>query len=224
MTTRSSHRWLGKPGGFDALHCSLRFPSLSPHGIPLLAPQHWRLPEDFRLLPYRSRLDRLDRERDVCHFFLDDYRFESTWNQPEVGLRHVSGYFATCSPDFSLYPDWPRAAQLWNTYRSRWVARFWQSRGARVIPTVNWSDAQSFEFCFDGLHPRQVLAIGTADFRRAPVERRFVAGLEAMLARLRPMALIVYGRLRPPQRDLIVASGCRLLEVPPAWERLREIA
>jgi hypothetical protein len=224
VTTRSSHRWLGKPGGFDALHCSLLFPSASAEGIPQLLPQDWTLPDDIRLMPYRSRLDRLDRGRDICHFFLDDYRFESTWNAPEVGLRHVAGYFAACSPDFSLYPDWPRAAQVWNTYRARWVARFWQHRGIRVVPTVNWSDRRSHAFCFDGLCIRQILAIATADVRRAHVERRFAAGLAAMLERLQPEALIVYGRLTRAHRARLEQAGCRLIEVAPAWERLRAIA
>lgn len=223
MTTRSSDNWLGKPGGFDALRCAKLWPSYSTFGIPLLLRQDFELPEGLRLLPYRSRLDRLDSERDVCHCFLDDYRFESTWNAPEVGLRHVSGYFAACSPDFSLYPQWPKAAQIWNTYRARWVARVWQERGVRVVPTVNWSDPASFEFAFDGIREGQTLAISTADFRREHVARRFGAGLDALLQRLRPTTLLVYGRLKCRHRDACDYAGCRVIEVAPAWERLREI-
>jgi hypothetical protein len=224
VTTRSSGNWLGKPGGFDALHCARLWPSYSSFGIPMLLRQDFDLPEDFELKPYRSRLDRLDRARDICHCFLDDYRFESTWNQPEVGLRHVSGYYAALSPDFSLYPSWPAAAQIWNTYRARWIARFWQERGVRVIPTVNWSDAQSFAFCFDGIPRGQILAIASADFRRAHVLRRFGAGLDALLARCRPTTLLVYGHLRDRHRDACAYAGCRVLEIAPAWERLRALA
>ncbi|MBK1629610.1 hypothetical protein CKO31_02420 [Thiohalocapsa halophila] len=85
MTTRSSDNWLGKPGGFDALHCSLLFPSASSYGIPRLEAQDWALPDDFRLLPYRSRLDRLDLRRDICHCFLDDYRNACCW-PPRIRL------------------------------------------------------------------------------------------------------------------------------------------
>ncbi len=162
------------------------------------------------MLPYRSRLDRLDPARDLCHFYLDDYRFEAVWNRPAPGARHVAGYFATCSPDFSLYPDWPLAAQIWNTYRSRWLARYWQAGGLRVIPTLNWSDAASFAFCFDGIPSGQILTIAVADLRRPHVERRFRAGLEAMLARLRPRQLLVYGRLP-------YDPGCPVIEVRPDW-------
>ena len=116
--TRSSANWTAYPGGYDALHCERHiWASDSPLGIPMLQAQTFDVPLDFRLLPYRSRLDRLDPDRDCCHFYLDDYRFESTWTRLDIGARHVAGYFATLTPDFSLYPDWPLAAQLWNTYR-----------------------------------------------------------------------------------------------------------
>lgn len=220
--TRSSANWAAQPGGYDALHCERRiWPSDSPHGIPSLQPQRFDLPADFRLLPYRSRLDRLDPNRDLCHFYLDDYRFESTWTRLDVGARHVAGYFATLTPDFSLYPDWPIAAQLWNTYRSRWLGRFWQEGGLRVIPTVNWSDWRSFAFCFEGIPLGQLLSIGTADCRRAHVQRRFDLGLWAMLERLQPRALIVYGHLQPRHRRRIERDGCHILEIAPAWEQWR---
>jgi hypothetical protein len=63
--TRSSANWTDRPGGYDALHCERAiWPSDSPFGIPDLLPQTFDLPPDVRLLPYRSRLDRLDRDRD----------------------------------------------------------------------------------------------------------------------------------------------------------------
>jgi len=83
--TRSSANWIGRPGSFDPLHCSRLLPSASPFGIPDLLPQAFEIPEDFRLLPYRSRLDQLDPSSDICHFYLDDYRFEATWNRIEPG-------------------------------------------------------------------------------------------------------------------------------------------
>jgi len=142
------------------------------------------------------------------------FRFETVWNRPEPSWRHVSGYFATMTPDFSLYATWPTAVQIWNTYRSRWMGRFWQERGCRVIPTMNWSDEASLEFCFDGVAENQVLTISVADLRRPHVERRFRAGLAVMIERLCPRLLLVYGHLR-------FDSGCSVLEVPPAWTTLR---
>jgi hypothetical protein len=45
-----------------------------------------------------------------------------------------------------------------------------------------------------------------------------------MLERLEPEALIVYGRLIRADRERIEQSGCRLIDVAPARERLRAIA
>jgi hypothetical protein len=215
MATRSSHNWKERPGSFDVLHCERLFPSSSSFGIPDLLPQTFDLPADFRLMPYRSRKDRL-RPGDICHFYLDDYRFESAWNRPTLGWRHVSAYFATCTPDFSLYPNWPQAAQVWNTYRSRWLGRLWQESGARVIPTVNWSDRASFAFCFDGIPPGQILTISVPDQRRPRVVARFREGVEAMVDRLRPRLLLVYGRMP-------FDPGCPVLQTRAAWEGLRDL-
>ena len=106
--------------------------------------------------------------------------------------------------------------QVWNTYRSRWVARYWQEQGTRVIPTVNWSDEASFAFCVDGIPDGQALTISVADLRRPHVERRFRAGVEAMVERLRPRLLVVYG-------SLPFDPGCDLVEVAPDWKRLRAV-
>jgi len=48
------------------------------------------LPEDFRLQPYRTK--RVDKDRDLCHFYLDDYRFETTWNKPHAALIDLLRY------------------------------------------------------------------------------------------------------------------------------------
>lgn len=214
--TRSTANWTGRPGSFDPLHCSRLLPSSSPHGIPDLQPQTFDLPASLRLMPYRSRLDRLDPARDICHFYLDDYRFETAWNRIEPGWRHVRAYYAACTPDFSLYPQWPRAVQLWNTYRTRYLGRYWQERGCRVIPTVNWSNRASYDFCFDGIPPGQIVSLSVSDLRRPHVERRFRDGLAQMIERLRPRLLLIYGRLR-------FDPGCERIEIPPAWEHLRRL-
>jgi hypothetical protein len=111
----------------------------------------------------------------VCHFFLHDDRFEAAWNRPMVSLEVVRRYRAVLTPDFSLYRDMPLAGQLWNTYRTRWMGRFWQEQGLLVIPTVRWSTPASYRFCFVGIARGQVVATGTPDLRD-PVTRRCLSG------------------------------------------------
>ncbi|WP_445005146.1 DUF4417 domain-containing protein [Halomonas mongoliensis] len=132
------------------------FPSTSPIGIPDLMPQDFSsLPDGFRLQPYRTK--RVDDSRD---FYLDDYRFETTWNKPNAALIHLRSYWAVMTSAFSLYPQWPAVVNQWNTYRSRWLGRWWQSQGLRVIPTVNWADETSYAYCFDGIPTGQIISIG----------------------------------------------------------------
>ena len=165
-------------------------------------------------MPYRTRRPRPDS--DICHCYLDDYRFESAWHRPIEGAGHAARYYAACTPDFSLYPTWPTAVQIWNTYRSRWVGRWWQAQGLRVIPTVNWSDEQSFGFCFDGIPRYQILTLAVADLRKPHVAERFRLGVEAMVDTLSPRLLLVYGRMP-------FDPGCNVLEIPPGWVGLRQL-
>ncbi|MCF7994979.1 MAG: DUF4417 domain-containing protein [Chromatiaceae bacterium] len=216
--TRSSGNWTAQPGGYDALHCERHiWPSEEgTYGIPSLQPQTFDLPPNLRLLPYRSRLDRLDPNRDVCHFYLDDYRFESTWTRLDIGACHVSGYFATLTPRLQPLSRLAHRRSALEHLPKPLARSLLAGGGLRVIPTVNWSDQHSFTFCFDGTPPGQLLSIGTADCRRTHVQRRFDAGLAAMLERLQPRALIVYCRLQPQQRHLIEHSGCQLYPIAPA--------
>ena len=109
------------------------------------------------------------------------------------------------SPDFSLYREWPLTLQLWNVYRNRWCGRFWQSQGFRVIPTVSWSTAASYDFCFLGIPRRGAVAVSAVGVRQQdPVARQlFVDGFREMVARLEPVLVLSYGRLPAPCSELV---------------------
>ncbi|MGH8476955.1 MAG: DUF4417 domain-containing protein, partial [Methylococcales bacterium] len=73
---------------------------------------------------------------------------------------------------------------MWNTYRTRWTGRWWQEHGIRVIPTVNWSDEESFEYCFAGIPQHQIASIAVPDMRKKDVERQFESGYKEMQRQL----------------------------------------
>ena len=66
----------------------------------------------------------------AVHFYMDDYKFECVWNQPERYLRKLSQYRFVLTPDFSLYTNMPLAMQIWNVFRGQWCGAFWQANGA----------------------------------------------------------------------------------------------
>lgn len=224
--TRTSQRWLSQPGSFDALHAQQLFPSGNEYGIPDLLPTSAaRIPA--WLVPYRQRI-RADRSLDegAVHFFLDDYRFETVWNRPVKALEALALYRMVLTPDFSLYRDWPLMLQLWNTYRNRWCGRFWQEQGFTVIPTVSWSTAASYDFCFLGVPRRGVVAVSAVGVNLstssrqasdAPLEYRlFVDGFTEMVQRLEPLVVLSYGRLPAACYELV-----EVVSYPTRWTSIR---
>ncbi len=77
----------------------------------------------------------------LLNFYCDDYKFEVVWNQHVQFLERLKTYklAGVCSPDFSTYWKLPLAIKLFQNYRSRWVARYWQEAGIRIIPSLSRS-------------------------------------------------------------------------------------
>lgn len=153
-------------------------------------------PVDFTptaLLPFNRARTSADFDR-TLHFFIDDYQFERVWNAPQRYLGLVLGFEAVLTPDFSLYMDMPLPMQQWNEYRRRALGNWWQRNGARVIPTLSWSDERSYGFCFDGLPKRSTVAVSTVGVRGddAALEA-WRAGMTAAMKRLRPARVLLYG-------------------------------
>jgi hypothetical protein len=152
---------------------------------------------------------------------VDDYRFETAWSRPLQTLVGLGGYGSVLTPDFSLYRNWPKAVQLWNTYRTRWLGAFWQAHGLKVIPSVGWSTPDSFEYCFLGLPVGMVVAIAATDYRDKIAKRLFMLGFEAMLKIVQPSQILCYGSLPSElaSTDLIRAL---VIEYPTRWTNLRD--
>ena len=126
----------------------------------------------------------------MVHFFLYDYRFERVWKNPDNDIEKLSRYRAVLSPDFSMYLEMAPVMQLYNVFRNRWCGAYWASKGIRVIPTVNWGDESTFDFCFEGIEKGSIVAVSTYmasehDNRRDQKEW-FMAGYNEMLQRIEP--------------------------------------
>lgn len=129
------------------------------------------------------------------HFFIDDYRFADVWRHPDRYVTRLREFAAVLSPDFSMYTDMPLALQIYNHYRKQWLAAYWQRLGVNVIPTISWSDARSFEFCFDGVPQRSVVAVSSVGCMvRKDAKKGFEAGFEEMMKRLQPSVVLYYGK------------------------------
>ena len=79
------------------------------------------------------------------HFFVDDYRFNGVYNNPEKSLAKYSQYAFLLTPDFSTYADMSLWRQLESVAKNRWCGAYWQSKGLTVIPTISWSTPSSYD-------------------------------------------------------------------------------
>lgn len=137
------------------------------------------------------------KKRDgAVHFFLDDYQFERVWNRPELYLDKFREFEAIIAPDFSLYLDMPVAMQIWNCYRARLLAQWYQSQGVNVIPNITFSDKLSYDWCFDGMPENSTLAISSVGTAKRPDARElFKNGLFEAIQRLSPKRILFWGKI-----------------------------
>jgi hypothetical protein len=165
-------------------------------GIPSLSPdtlcQH--VPDRFFL--WRTKKLSEARGCTLC-FYCWDAKLEQLWRRPthysHLFLRH--GVAALIEPDYSLWADDPLVVQAYNTYRTRFLGRYWQEAGLQVIPSLNWSDARSFSFCFAGIpHNAPVVATVCRTPGGDDCDRRaFLRGLAEAVKQVRPRNVLVYG-------------------------------
>lgn len=163
------------------------FISSNSYGIPDIKADEFDIKE---LIPYRVDANR----NGTAHFFLDDYRFERCWKNPDSQIEELEKYDGVLSPDFSMYTNYPEAMQIWQVYRNRWCACYWQSFGIKVIPTVSWSDEESFKYCFLGIPKHSIVAIGTVGvLTNDEAKTLFMNGFKEMLKQLEPKLILSYG-------------------------------
>lgn len=133
-----------------------------------------------------------EKETDkIVHFFLDDYKFEILWKDPEPRIAKLKEYHAVLSPQFSLYTEMPLAVQIHQVFKSRWCGAYFQSKGLKVIPSLVWGEPDTFWFSFDGIDEGSVVAVSTIGMRTE--KDLFMAGYKEMLRRIKPKAIICYG-------------------------------
>lgn len=141
------------------------------------------------------------------HFFVDDYRFNGIYKNPERTLEKFRQYAFLLTPDFSTYADMNIWRQVESVAWNRWVGAYWQNNGLTVIPTISWSSRRSFDFCFDGVEKNSIVAISTIGCKKSKLP--FMLGYEAMLNRLNPQTIICFGDPFPEMTGNIVKVDYR---------------
>lgn len=168
-----------------------------------LTPDKWQMPiihktsfvpDDMIGFKYVKADNNENAEKAGIHCFIDDYQFERLWNRPDEYIELVRPYQCMLSPDFSLYTDMTMPTKIWNVYRSRLIGAYYQAQGIEIIPTVQWAEAETFEFCFKGIEQGGTVAVSTIGVKEDPeCYALWVAGMQEMIKQVKPKTILVYG-------------------------------
>ena len=136
------------------------------------------------------------------HFFVDDYKFEGIYNNPERSLNKLKQYKFVCTPDFSIYSEMDKWRKIENVAKNRWIGAFWQEQGLIVIPTISWGTPSTFDYCFDGVEEGSIVAISTLGCKKA--KRNFLIGYEEMKKKICPSAIICFDKPFDEIKDEVI--------------------
>lgn len=174
------------------------FEGIGPYGFPRLEPEYIDTKE---FIGFNYAKNCKDPDQKGVHFFLHDYQFKRLWDMPERYMLMLQKFNCVCTPDYSLYTDMPKAMQIFNHYKKQWMGAYWQANGMTVIPTVSWSDTESYSWCFDGIPREAVVAVSSVGcLKRHENLELFATGYQEMIKRLKPKQILFYGTV-PEQVD-----------------------
>lgn len=177
--------------------CNLAYAQFEGDGeydIPMLLPTHIDNLEDIPVQGFNFALKEKNPKNIGVHFFLHDYQFERVWNYPDRYLPVLSKFAFVLSPDFSPYSDSPKAIQIYNVYRNRWCARYWQEYGINVIPTITWADDDSLAYCLRGVPKHSTIAISTMGEGRWAKWQSLRRNWNQIMSTLEPDTVLLYGK------------------------------
>ncbi len=161
------------------------------YGLPRLKSNYSIPPES--LVPF-NKAKSTDGEKAGVHFFIDDYQFERVWRSPLRYTEMLRKFDCVLSPDFSLFVDMPLAMKIWNVYRSHAIGAFWQNQGLNVVPTLQWANPITFDFCFSGIEPGGMVAVSTLGAAKHRLSRQlWTAGMKEAIRKLQPKTILLYG-------------------------------
>lgn len=135
----------------------------------------------------------LDFTKTLLGFYVDDYRFERFWESTAPSVQGVldKGYMGAVAPNFSTYNNWSKAIRVYSMYRSRWVGRYMQEAGIRIVPDIQ-CDPRDIELVCDGLAGIKTIAL--QDHQRHTEDHKVKRGaiIDYVMEQLKPHTVLVY--------------------------------
>ena len=178
----------------------------SKNGIPIMKKDDIDINKlsEMKFLNIENKTNNKKAKATILISFKHDKKLETYWNHIFKYIPKFLKHYAVCTPDFSLYPNMNIIEMKFNVYRNRYLGCVWQYYGVKVIPTIQWADEKTFDFCFDGVEKGSCVIVSTMGCQKN--KEAFLKGYNEMLKRIEPELIIVYG-------DLIKGMSGKILQV-----------
>ena len=112
------------------------YPSDNEWGIPVLKMDNMPVHVELPINPWGVE-GRYKKHMTCFHFYVDDYRFERLFKDPMSLL--MSGCKQIVEPNCSIHDNTPKPFALWQIYRKRFLARYFQECRVQVFADLNVS-------------------------------------------------------------------------------------
>ena len=130
----------------------------------------------------------------AVHFYIYDSFFNCVWNAPTNYVEMFKRFWGIISTDYSVYVEMTMPEVMWNSFRNKLIAAWFQKQGIIVIPNVSWSRSWSFDFCFDGFPKNSIIAINSTGLGKDPFSYKlWIEGYQKALEVLNPLKIVRYG-------------------------------
>ena len=132
--------------------------------------------------------------KDAADFWCDDRSIQKFVRNPDKYLPVLIACPCVFSFDLSSYQEFPLPLVRYNVFQNRLYAQEMQKAGVNVIPTIQWRDRKSFDFCFLGIpkgSPVAFNAIGP-DGRSIPLQL-WAEGVTEALRQIEPPVVFIHG-------------------------------
>ena len=124
------------------------------------------------------------------------YRFQKVYKQLDRVIKDLRRFEGVISPDFSLFPEMPKAQRIWNCYLSRLVAYYMQCLDLNIIPSIAWGKEEDLDWYFSGLPTNSSIAVSTNGCKSKPYSKKiFLLGIEELQRIIKPKHLIICGSI-----------------------------
>jgi len=161
------------------------------YNMPLISPYNGPIPECIMSF---NRVRASSCRKYVVHFFISDSFFECVWNSPVKYISLLKSLPAVISTDYSLYSDMLMPEIMWNTFRNKLLASWWQKNGVSVIPNVSWGKGWSLDMCLEGYPKHSVISINSTGLHQdCQAKRLWIEGYKKVIETLSPTHIIRYG-------------------------------